>query len=406
MKKNKENVLLSGPYRRAIVIVLDSFGAGELPDAEHFGDKGADTLGHLIEKFGGIDLPNMEKLGLSGIANLHPGRIPPAPVGCFGKMAAKSAGKDTTTGHWEVMGCIAKIPFPTYPDGFPDDLIDKFLKVSGVKEILGNKAASGTEILKELGVEHMKTGHPIVYTSADSVFQIAAHNDVISLTRLYYICEKARSILRVPHNISRVIARPFIGSSGSFERTADRRDFSIEPVSTTLLDLAVEQGINVLGVGKIGDIFAHRGLSIEQHTGLNPAGIRQTIEDVKNTPRMPEFIFVNLVDFDSLYGHRRNPRGYYDALKEFDAALPEIERNMKEDDVLFITADHGCDPTFKAHTDHTREFVPILAYGKKIRKNINLGIRKTYADCGQTIAEFMGIKGLKHGTSFWKLIRR
>jgi len=398
--------LPGGPHRRAIVIVLDSFGAGELPDAGKFGDKGADTLGHLIEKFGGLNLPNLEKLGLSEIANLHPGKIPPAPAGCFGKMAEKSPGKDTTLGHWEIMGCLAETAFPTYPDGFPDDLIDKFLKVSGVKGILGNKTASGTEILKELGVEHMKTGHPIVYTSADSVFQIAAHNDIISLARLYYICEKARSILKMPHNISRVIARPFIGSPGCFERTADRRDFSVDPVSATLLDLAIEQGINVIGVGKIGDIFAHRGLSIEQHTGLNPAGIRQTIEDVKNAPRKPEFIFVNLVDFDSLYGHRRNPLGYYDALKEFDAALPEIERNMKDDDILFITADHGCDPTFKAHTDHTREFVPILVYGKKIKKNVNLGIRQTFADCGQTIAEFMGITGLKHGESFWNLIRR
>jgi len=402
----KKNAVSGGTYKRAIVIILDSLGAGELPDAGKFGDTGANTIGNLIKKFGGLDLPNLEKLGLSEIANLHPGQTPPPPFGCFGKMAAKSAGKDTTTGHWEIMGCITKIPFPTYPDGFPDDLIDRFIRVSGVKGVLGNRAASGTEILKELGEEHMETGDPIIYTSADSVFQIAAHNDVISLTRLYYICEKARSILKAPHNISRVIARPFTGKPGSFKRTADRRDFSIEPVSATLLDLAVEQGVNVLGVGKIGDIFAHRGISIEQHTGLNPAGIRQTIDNVKNAPREPEFIFTNLVDFDSLYGHRRDPRGYYDALKEFDAALPEIEGNMKENDVLFITADHGCDPTFNAHTDHTREYVPILVYGKKIKKNVNLGTRKTYADCGQTIAEFLGIKGLKHGTSFWKLIRR
>jgi len=386
--------------KRAIVIVLDSFGVGEMPDAEKFLDKGADTLGHLIETFGELDLPNLEKLGLSQIKNLHPGKIPPPAEGAFGKMAEKSVNKDTTTGHWELMGCVVSSPFPTYPNGFPEEIIEKFKEAAGVSGILGNKAASGTEIIEELGEEHMKTGWPIVYTSADSVFQIAAHTDVISLTRLYYICERAREILTYPHNVARVIARPFTGTPGNFKRTTDRRDFALPPTDTTLLDLAVKQDVKVLGVGKIGDIFAHRGVSLEQHTGLNKTGIWQTIEDIKIEPWKKEIIFVNLVDFDTLYGHRRNPSGYYEALQEFDNALPEIIGNLKDEDLLILTADHGCDPTFKAHTDHTREYVPILVYGKMVKKNVNLGLRKTFADCGKTIAEYLDIKGLKNGTSF------
>ena len=392
--------------KRAIVIVLDSFGVGEMPDAEKFLDKGSDTLGHLIETFGELELPNLERLGLSQIKNLHPGKNPPPAEGAFGKMAEKSANKDTTTGHWELMGCIVDFPFPTYPNGFPEEIIEKFKEAAGVSGILGNKPASGTEIIEELGEEHLKTGWPIVYTSADSVFQIAAHTSIFSLTRLYYICERAREILTYPHNVARVIARPFTGTPGNFKRTTDRRDFALPPTDTTLLDLAVEQGVKVLGVGKIGDIFAHRGVSLEQHTGLNKIGIWQTIEDIKIQPWKKELIFVNLVDFDTLYGHRRNPSGYYEALKEFDRALPEIIGNLKDEDLLILTADHGCDPTFKAHTDHTREYVPILVYGKMVKKNVNLGLRETFADCGKTIAEYLDIKGLKNGTSFLKQISR
>ncbi|MBA3065266.1 phosphopentomutase, partial [bacterium] len=314
--------------KRVIVIVLDSVGVGEMPDAAQYGDKGSDTLGHLVDKFGGLDLPNLEKLGLSKIKNLHPGKEPMPAEGAYGKMTEISASKDTTAGHWEIMGSPARRPFPTYPDGFPKDLLETFKKAAGVNGILGNKASSGTVILEELGEEHVKTGFPIVYTSADSVFQIAAHEKYFGLDRLYRVCEKAREILTGPHAVARVIARPFTGEPGSFERTTNRKDYAIQPVSTTLLDLASASGINVVGVGKIGDIFAHRGISEEQHTGLNATGIKQTIADIKRAPAKKELLFVNLVDFDSLFGHRRNSQGYYDALKEFDAALPEIRKSM------------------------------------------------------------------------------
>ncbi len=387
--------------KRAIVIVLDSVGVGEMPDAAKFADAGADTLGHLVEKFGGLKLPNLEKLGLGKIKNLRSGFEVEEPSGCFGKMAEASVNKDTTTGHWELMGCPVKIPFPLYPDGFPEEIIEKFKEEAGISGVLGNKAASGTEIIEELGLRHMETGYPIVYTSADSVFQIAAHNEVIPLEELYRLCRVARKILVPPHNVARVIARPFIGKPGSFERTTDRKDFSIEPICETLLDFAFKQGVKVVGVGKIGDIFGHRGISVEQHTGHNPVGIEQTIEDIKESVDSREIIFTNLVDFDSSYGHRRNPQGYYDALREFDRALPDILKALKENDVLFITADHGCDPTYMKHTDHTREFVPIIVYGEKIKKGVDLGTRETYSDAGATIAEFLGISGLQTGKSFW-----
>ena len=387
--------------RRFIVIVLDSVGVGEMPDAADFGDAGADTLGHIVQKFGSLSLPNLEKLGLGLIKNLRPGSKPPTAEGAYGKMAEISASKDTTAGHWEIMGCPARRPFPTYPDGFPEDLIKEFKKAAEVDGILGNKASSGTVILDELGAEHIKTGFPIVYTSADSVFQIASHEKYFGLDRLYRICEKTREILTPPYGIARVIARPFVGEPGHFERTINRRDYAIPPVSTTLLDIALKEGINVVGVGKIGDIFAHRGLTREEHTGHNSAGIKKTIEVLKKAPAgRRELIFVNLVDFDSMYGHRRNPKGYYDALKEFDAALPEIRKNLLDGDILVITADHGCDPTYNAHTDHTREYVPVLVVGAAIKPNINIGCRKTFADIGMTAADYLGVAGLKHGTSF------
>jgi len=390
--------------KRVIVIVLDSVGVGEMPDAAEYGDKGSDTLGHLVDKFGGLDLPNLEKIGLGKIKNLHPGKEPAEAEGAYGKMAEVSASKDTTAGHWEIMGSPARRPFPTYPDGFPEDLLDTFKKAAEIDGILGNKASSGTVILEELGEEHVKTGFPIVYTSADSVFQIAAHEKYFGLDRLYSVCEKAREILTGPHAIARVIARPFTGEPGSFERTTNRKDYAIEPVSTTLMDLAKAAGVNVVGVGKIGDIFAHRGLTEEQHTGLNAAGIKQTIEDIKRVPEKKELLFVNLVDFDSLFGHRRNPQGYYDALKEFDAALPEIRKSMLKNDMLILTADHGCDPTYTAHTDHTREFVPLIVSGSMVKAGVDLGTRETFADIGATAAEYLGVEDLKKGTSFLKEI--
>jgi len=370
--------------KRVIVIVLDSVGVGEMPDAAEYGDKGSDTLGHLVDKFGGLDLPNLEKIGLGQIKNLHPGKEPAAAEGAYGKMTEVSASKDTTAGHWEIMGSPARRPFPTYPDGFPEDLLNTFKKVSGIDGILGNKASSGTVILEELGEEHVKTGFPIVYTSADSVFQIAAHEKYFGLDRLYSVCEKAREILTGPHAIARVIARPFTGEPGSFERTTNRKDYAIEPVSTTLMVLAKDAGVNVVGVGKIG--------------------ITQTIEDIKRTPSKKELLFVNLVDFDSLFGHRRNPQGYYDALKEFDAALPEIRKSMLKDDMLILTADHGCDPTYDIHTDHTREFVPLIVSGSMVKAGVDLGTRESFADIGATAAEYLGVDGLKKGTSFLKEI--
>jgi len=390
--------------KRVIVIVLDSLGVGEMPDAAEYGDKGADTLGHIVEKFGGLDLPNLEKLGLGKIKNLRPGKEAPDAQGAYGKMASVSASKDTTAGHWEIMGSPAKRPFPTYPDGFPEDLLNNFKKAAGVDGILGNKASSGTVILEELGEEHVKTGFPIVYTSADSVFQIAAHEKYFGLDKLYHVCEKAREILVGEHAIARVIARPFTGETGSFARTTNRKDYAIEPVSTTVLDLAKAAGVNVVGVGKIGDIFAHRGLNEEQHTGLNAVGIEQTIEDIKRKPSKNELVFVNLVDFDSLFGHRRNTQGYYDALKEFDAALPAIRQAMLKDDILILTADHGCDPTYVKHTDHTREYVPLLVTGDRVKAGTNLGTRETFSDIGATAAEYLGVEGLKRGKSFLKEI--
>ncbi|MDO9513591.1 MAG: phosphopentomutase [Elusimicrobiota bacterium] len=390
--------------KRVIVIVLDSVGVGEMPDAAEYGDKGSDTLGHIVEKFKGLDLPNLEKLGLGKIKNLHPGKEAPDAQGAYGRMAEVSASKDTTAGHWEIMGSPARRPFPTYPNGFPEDLLNTFKKAAGVGGILGNKASSGTVILEELGEEHVKTGFPIVYTSADSVFQIAAHEKYFGLDRLYSVCEKAREILTGPHAIARVIARPFNGEAGSFARTTNRKDYAIEPVSITLMDLAKAAGVNVVGVGKIGDIFAHRGLTEEQHTGLNGAGIKQTIEDIKRVPEKKELLFVNLVDFDSLFGHRRNTQGYCDALKEFDAALPEIRKSMLKNDMLILTADHGCDPTYIAHTDHTREFVPLIVSGSMVKAGTDLGTRETFADIGATAAEYLGVEGLKKGTSFLKEI--
>ncbi|RLD17378.1 MAG: phosphopentomutase [Caldiserica bacterium] len=384
--------------KRVILIVLDSVGVGYMRDAKKFNDWGANTLGHLRDYFGKLDLPELEKMGLSRIIDLRSGRRI-IPEGSFGKMKEKSNAKDTIVGHWELMGIISKKGFPLYPNGFPKSIIRKFEKRIG-RKVLGNKPCSGTVIIEELGKRHMETGYPIVYTSADSVFQIAAHEKIVPLRTLYKWCRIAREILSGKHRIGRIIARPFIGRPGKFKRTYNRKDFSVSPPKKTLLDYLKEKRIKTVGIGKIGDIFAHKGLSIEIHTEGNRDGTLKTIKAIKEI-KEKSFIFTNLVDFDSNYGHRRNPEGYYNALKEFDSFLPEIKKNMKENDILIITADHGCDPLYKKHTDHTREHVPLLVYGERIKVK-NLGIRESFCDVARTIDEYFGVGKIKTGKSFLK----
>lgn len=384
--------------KRAIIIILDSVGAGELPDAARFGDTGSDTLGNLARSQGGLKLPTMQNLGLG---NLHAiAGVPPAasPAGFYGKMAEQSPAKDTIIGHWEIAGVISRQAFPTYPDGFPEEILKPF-KDQIHRDILGNIAASGTEIIKDLGAEHLRTGFPIVYTSADSVFQIAAHVDIIPLEELYGMCLIARDILQGPYAMSRVIARPFTGSPGNFTRTDQRRDFSLPPPGKTLLDLISDSGGKVCALGKIEDIFAGQGVSLAWHTHNNLDGLNLTLQ-VMREHTDAKLIFTNLVDFDMLYGHRNNEAGYKTALEEFDAFLPEILQALQPEDVLVITADHGCDPTIKTSTDHSREYVPLLVYGKSLSRPKNLGTRTSYADVGKTLQELLQVQGSLEGVSF------
>lgn len=377
--------------KRAIIIVLDSVGIGELPDAADFGDVGSNTLVNIKKARPQTSLPHMAALGLGNIQGEDIALLgkTEAPTGAFGKMAERSIGKDTTTGHWEMAGIITERPFPTYTEqGFPKEVMDAFEAAIGTKT-LGNYAASGTEIINVLGEEHKKTGYPIVYTSADSVFQIAAHEEVIPVERLYEICEIARKILTGEHGVARVIARPFVGEkNGDFTRTKNRKDFSLEPTGVTILDLAKEKGLEVVAVGKIEDIFEHRGMTRTDHTTNNEDGIEKTIQYTKEP--FSGILFTNLVDTDMIYGHRNDVEGYASALEYFDGKLPEIMAGMQEEDILFITADHGCDPTTPS-TDHSREYVPLLVYGKHIRGGVDLGIRKTFADLGQTISDYLGL---------------
>ena len=385
---------------RVILIVLDSLGVGHLPDADRFNDHGAHTLLHIFQQRGVLNLPHLCAFGLGKITDIgcREGEI----VGCYGKMREQSVNKDTTTGHWEIAGIVLDSAFPTYPDGFPADIIEAFEKKIGQK-ILGNYPQSGTVILDELGEAHLKTGNPIVYTSADSVFQIAAHIEITPLDRLYTYCRTARHILTGEHAVGRVIARPFRGTTGHFERiNAARKDFSILPPAETLLDILKRNRLFTVGVGKIGDLFGHKGLSEEIHTQNNADGVDQTLAVIKRDPKKRGLIFVNLVDFDMVYGHRRNVEGYANALETFDRRIPEIISAMSPEDLLIITADHGCDPTYKAHTDHTREYVPLLVYGDQMARNVDLGIRPTFADCGQTIADILGVDKLAYGHSFKK----
>ena len=377
--------------KRAIIIVLDSVGIGELPDAADFGDVGSNTLVNIKKARPQTSLPHMAALGLGNIQGEDIALLgkTEAPTGAFGKMAERSIGKDTTTGHWEMAGIITERPFPTYTEqGFPKEVMDAFEAAIGTKT-LGNYAASGTEIINVLGEEHKKTGYPIVYTSADSVFQIAAHEEVIPVERLYEICEIARKILTGEHGVARVIARPFVGEkNGDFTRTKNRKDFSLEPTGVTILDLAKEKGLEVVAVGKIEDIFEHRGMTRTDHTTNNEDGIEKTIQYTKEP--FSGILFTNLVDTDMIYGHRNDVEGYASALEYFDGKLPEIMAGMQEEDILFITADHGCDPTTPS-TDHSREYVPLLVYGKHIRSGVDLGIRKTFADLGQTVSDYLGL---------------
>ncbi len=382
---------------KIILIVLDSVGIGELPDAKDYGDEGSNTLVNIAKAVGGLHLPNLEMLGIGRIEPIEGISPDVTPKGFYGKMAEASKGKDTTSGHWEIAGIITDKPFPTYPDGFPYEIINAFVRETG-QGILGNKPASGTEIIKDLGKEHIRTGYPIVYTSADSVFQIAACEDVIPVPELYRICEIARGILTGRHNVGRVIARPFIIQGGKYVRTERRKDFSVPPPSSTVLDIALEKGYEVIGVGKIGDIFAHRGLSLEIHTASNDEGVSQTINCIKRKTK--GIIFVNLIDFDMRYGHRNDAAGYAQALREFDNRLPEVMDAMSTNDILVITADHGCDPTTPS-TDHSREYVPLLVYGRGLGEPKSLGIRKMFADVGATIAEALSLPYPLHGESFF-----
>src|SRR5256714_8924476 len=383
------------PFNRVTLIVLDGAGIGAMPDAPEWGDAGSDTFGHICESRQ-LQLPNLRRLGLGNIRPLAGVPKIETPRGSYGKCALRSNGKDTTTGHWEMAGIILERAFPTYPNGFPQSLIDEFIAKTHVPGILGNIPASGTEIIKELGGEHVKSGKPIVYTSADSVFQIAAHEEVIPLERLYEICEIARGILRGEHEVGRVIARPFLGEPGSFHRTENRHDYAVPPPRENLLPLLSNQRLDVVAIGKIASIYDSMGVTRDLTAKNNDQSIDQTIRALQDDTR--GFIFSNLVDFDMLYGHRRDTEGYAKALEHFDLRWPEIESVMRDGDLLMITADHGNDPTFPG-TDHTREYAPLIVYGKKAKAAVNLGTRQSLADIGKTIAENFGLT-LGAGKSF------
>src|SRR6266513_5651978 len=388
-------------FNRIILIVLDGAGIGAMPDAADWDDAGSDTFGHICESRQ-LHLPNLQGLGLGNIRPLSGVPAVETPRGSYGNCALKSNGKDTTTGHWEMAGIILERAFPTYPNGFPQSIIDQFIEQTQVPGILGNVAASGTEIIKELGEEHVKTGKPIVYTSADSVFQIAAHEEVIPLDRLYEICEIARDMLRGENEVGRVIARPFLGAPGSFYRTENRHDYAVPPPRENLLPLLDAEGLDVVAIGKIASIYDSTGVTQDLTARNNEQSIDQTIKALNQNNR--GLIFSNLVDFDMLYGHRRDTEGYARALEHFDSRLPEIEAAMGERDVFIITADHGNDPTFPG-TDHTREYAPLIVFGKSARQGVNLGTRESLSDIGQTIAENFAL-GLSAGQSFLRDVSR
>jgi phosphopentomutase len=378
---------------RAVIIVLDGAGVGEMPDAARYSDKGSNTLGNLSRAVGGLILPTLERMGLGNIIDIEGIAREEKPVASWGRMAELSAGKDTITGHWEMTGIVNERPFPTYPNGFPPEIIEQFeLKIG--REVLWNKPASGTEIIKELGDEHVRTGSPIVYTSADSVFQIAAHEEVISVNELYRMCEVARDILRPPHNVCRIIARPFVGPP--YQRTYSRKDFALTPPEDTVLDMLCKDHIEVWSVGKVCDMYGKKGFTRCIKSEGNSDGMKKLSDAFKDFEN--GLIFINLVDFDTLYGHRNNTGGFKAALEEFDAWLSPFLAGLGDKDYLFITADHGCDPTTPS-TDHSREYVPILFFNKGIPAK-KLGLRESFMDLGATVAEIFGIEGFKRGRSF------
>jgi len=383
------------PFNRITLIVLDGAGIGAMPDAPAWGDAGSDTFGHICDSRE-VRLPNMQALGLGNIRPLAGVAASQNPRGDYGKCALASNGKDTTTGHWEMAGIILEHAFPTYPNGFPQSIIDQFIERTHVPGILGNIPASGTEIIKELGAEHVRTGKPIVYTSGDSVFQIAAHEEVIPLERLYEICEIARDLLRGEHEVGRVIARPFLGAPGAFYRTENRHDYAVPPPRENLLPLLQSHGLDVVCIGKIASIYDSAGVTQDLTAKNNEQSIDQTIHALSEATR--GLIFSNLVDFDMLYGHRRDTEGYARALEHFDSRWPEIEAAMKDDDLVIITADHGNDPTYPG-TDHTREYAPLIVFGKRAQGNVNLGTRASLSDIGKTIAANFGLS-LHAGESF------
>jgi phosphopentomutase len=384
---------------QAIIVVLDSVGVGDAPDAEAYGDAGSNTIGNIAQAIGGLSLPNLATLGLGHLGDFKGIPAVENPTGAYGRLTEVSAGKDTTTGHWELGGVSLKRPFPTFPNGFPKEFVESYETRIG-RKTLGNYPASGTVIIEQLGAEHVAAGKPIIYTSADSVFQIAAHEEVIPIDELYRLCQIAREMLTDDLAVGRVIARPFIGAAGAFKRTERRRDFSLTPPADTILDKVKAAGLMSAGVGKIEDIFAHRGLTDANHTGNNEAGVTATIDFIKT--RRPGLIFTNLVDFDALYGHRNNIEGYAQALRDFDRRLPEILAAMGDDDVLFLTADHGNDPTTPS-TDHSRERVPLLAAGQRV-KPIATGTRDSFADLAATVATLLNVEPPNEGVEFASLI--
>lgn len=390
---------------RAIVMVLDSVGVGALPDAALYGDEGSNTLANTAKAVGGLHMPNLQAMGLGNITQIDGVAPADRPTASWGRCRERSAGKDTTTGHWEMMGLVLERAFPTYPDGFPDEVIDEFIAKTGVPGVLGNKAASGTEIIQEFGAEHVATGKPIVYTSADSVFQVAAHEEAFGLDRLYEVCEIARGMLVGDHCVGRVIARPFVGpdESGRFVRTHRRRDYAVKPFEPTVLDLLRSHGVPVFGVGKIGDIFAWQGVDSSPHVTDNMDAIDKLIAEISR----PEhgFVFANLVDFDMLWGHRNDAEAYAAGLEAVDGRIPEILDAMVPGDLLIITADHGCDPTTPS-TDHSREHTPLIAKIKGVDEGRPLGTRSTFADIGETVLDFYGLSGAcGRGTSFLAEVR-
>ena len=386
--------------KKALLVVLDSMGVGALPDAAEFGDAGADTVGHIVSHRGLIT-PNMDKLGFRAIEGTSFYRGSEGVTGCYGKAAEKTHAKDTTCGHWEIAGLTMDTPFRTYPNGFPKEVMDEFEQQIG-RGTLGNCTASGTEIIQRLGDEHVATGKPIIYTSADSVFQIAAHEEVIPLEQLYEFCKIAREILMGDNLVGRVIARPFVGTSGAYKRTEHRRDFALPPERDTVLAALEKAGMDVVGVGKIEDIFCRVGITKVDHTTNNHDGIEATVRYAGEP--VNGLVFTNLVDFDMLYGHRNDGEGYGAAIEYFDKNLPRIEAAMGPEDLLIITADHGCDPYFPG-SDHTREYIPLLIYGKSLKQGVNLGVRATFADIAATLCEFFGLEKWNIGTSFWGDIR-